>query len=138
MIAEERIKALPLWPSIPVIAPITAGRTNRNFLVTCGKQRYFARIGYDLPSHRISRAVEARCALFAAQNGVAPAVHYADNGILVTDYVQGRTLKVDDTTSAAMMDRVAKHLAVLHALRMPEDTSSLPSVMSAIRFRYGP
>lgn len=121
MIAEERIKALPLWPTIPVIAPITAGRTNRNFLVTCGKQRYFARIGYDLPYHRINRAVEARCALFAAQNGVAPAVHYAENGILVTDYVQGRTLKIDDTNSSAIMDRVAKHLAVLHALRMPQD-----------------
>ncbi len=121
MIAEERIKALPLWPTTPVIAPIEAGRTNRNFLVTCGKQKYFARIGYDLPSHRIRRAVEARCALFAAQNGVAPAVHYAGNGILVTDYVQGRTLKIDDADSSAIMDRLAKHLAVLHALRMPED-----------------
>jgi thiamine kinase-like enzyme len=122
MIAEERIQTLPLWPSTPVIAPITAaGRTNRNFLVTCGKQKYFARLGYDLPAHRISRAVEARCALFASQNGVAPAVHYAENGILVTDYVAGRTLNIDDANSSAIMDRVAKHLAVMHALPMPED-----------------
>ncbi len=121
MIAEERIQVLPLWPTTPVIAPITAGRTNQNFLVTCGRQRYFARIGHDLPEHRICRAVEARCALFAAQNGVAPAVHYAEDGIIVTDYVEGRTLKIDDANSSAIMKRVAKHLARLHALRMPED-----------------
>lgn len=121
MISEERIQALPIWPTTPVIAPITAGRTNQNFLVTSGRQRYFARIGYDLSTHRISRAVEARCALFAAQNGVAPAVHYAENGILVTDYVEGRTLKIDDANSSAIMDRVAKHLAVLHALPLPEE-----------------
>ena len=122
MIAEERIKALPLWPTAPVIAPITvAGRTNQNFLVTCGKQRYFARIGYDIPAHRIRRTVEAHCAVFAAQNGVAPAVHYAENGIMVTDYVEGRTLEIDDANSSTILKRVAKHLAVLHALPMPED-----------------
>ncbi len=130
MTAEERIKALPLWPATPVIAPITAGRTNRNFLVTCGGHRYFARMGHELPSHRIRRAVEARCAMFAAQNGVAPAVHYAENGILVTDYVQGRTLEIDDAKSSALRDRLAAHLAVLHALPMPEDIPIFDAVDS--------
>lgn len=120
MNSEERIQTLPIWPTTPVITPITAGRTNQNFLVTCGQRRYFARIGYDLPRHRISRVVEARCALFAAQNGVAPYVHYAENGILITDYVDGRTLKIEDANSPTIMDRIAKHLAVLHNLPLPK------------------
>jgi thiamine kinase-like enzyme len=65
--------------------------------------------------------VEARCTLFAAKNGVAPTVHYAEKGILVTDYVQGRILKIDAANSSATMDRLAKNLAVLHALPMPKD-----------------
>jgi thiamine kinase-like enzyme len=59
--------------------------------------------------------------MFAAQNGVAPAVHYAENGILVTDYVPGRTLEIDDAGSPALRARLAAHLAVLHALPTPDD-----------------
>lgn len=121
MTVEERIRALPIWPTTPVISPIESGRTNQNFLVICGQRRYFARVGYDLLNHRISRAVEARCAQFAARYGVAPAVHYAENGILVTDFVEGRVLSVADAGSPAIMERLARQLATLHALPLPQD-----------------
>ncbi|MBW2633423.1 MAG: phosphotransferase [Deltaproteobacteria bacterium] len=123
MNAEKRIQLLSIWPTEPVIEPIAAGRTNRNFMVKCGEQKYFARLGHDLPSHRINRAIEARCALFAAQYDVAPAVQYAKNGIIVTDYIEGRTLKIDDANNPAMMEQVAKQLAILHTVPIPENIS---------------
>ena len=48
MSEEARIAALPLWQDRPVIEPVPAGRTNRNFVVRDREQRYFARAGAEV------------------------------------------------------------------------------------------
>ena len=112
---------MPLWPLPPTISPIKTGRTNQNFLVACGGRRYFARVGIDLPAHQISRAIEARCAKFAASNGLAPSVHFAKQGILVTDYIDGNVLSAASSNSNEILENIAKHLATLHALPLQEN-----------------
>ncbi|HWA50437.1 MAG TPA: hypothetical protein VG742_19370, partial [Dongiaceae bacterium] len=87
-----RIAALSLWRGRPEIEPVAAGRTNRNFTVLDGGRRYFARVGAEIPQHGISRAVEQRCAMLAAQAGIAPEVVYAGDGIMITALVPGETL----------------------------------------------
>ena len=49
MSEEARIAALPLWHGHPVIEPVAAGRTNRNFIVHDQGRRYFARVGAEIP-----------------------------------------------------------------------------------------
>lgn len=121
MSPEARIRALPIWSGEPVLEPVTTGRTNRNFIVRDGKVHRFARVGADLPHHGIRRAVEARCAALAAEHGIAPPVRHAAAGILVTDCVEGRTLRAADAASPATLERIGRLLRRLHEAAAPAD-----------------
>ncbi|CAA2139200.1 Thiamine kinase [Hyphomicrobium sp. ghe19] len=86
------LEALPLWSAPPRIAPITGGRTNRNFAVHDGERSYFARIGEDLPHHRIDRQIERHAVTLAAAAEITPPLVYARDGLLVTGFIDGTTL----------------------------------------------
>jgi len=134
MSEEARIAALPLWHGRPAIEPIAAGRTNRNFIVEDQGRRYFARIGADIPLHGISRAVERRCAMLAAEAGIAPSVVYAAGGIMVTAYVEGETLSI---ASARTPDRLTQIVAVLrrlHAIPLQGDLPGFCPVAASHRY----
>lgn len=114
MTPEDRLRALPIWPSPPTIRRLQAGRTNENFVVACGAQRFIGRLGLDLPHHGILRRNEARMATFAAEAGVGPPIRYAHDGILVADFIDGRPLEAGDLLSAATSRRTAELLRRLH------------------------
>lgn len=126
--AAARIRGLPIWPAPPDLAPCPGGRTNENFRVATGGRIYFARVGADLPHHGVTRANEARCCRLAAAAGIGPAVLHAEDGILVTDFVPGRTLvqgaPINDTTLA----RLAEALRRLHAAPAPADLAPFDPV----------
>lgn len=130
----DRIAALPLWQGRPEIEPVTAGRTNRNFIVLDGERRYFARVGAEIPQHGISRAAERRCATLAAQAGIAPDVIYAENGIMITVLVPGETLTLAGAQESAVMARIAALLCRLHAIPKQDDLPDFCPV--AVSQRY--
>lgn len=115
------LAGLACWPAAPTIAPCPGGRTNQNFRVTAGGRHYFARVGVDLPHHFVRRANEVRCARLAAAAGVAPEVVHAGDGILVTAFVDGRTLRHEDAIDDATLDLLADALARVHAHPAPSD-----------------
>lgn len=86
------LEALPLWSAPPRIVPIAGGRTNRNFAVHDGERSYFARIGEDLPHHRIDRQIERQAVTLAAAEEITPPLVYARDGLLVTGFIDGTTL----------------------------------------------
>lgn len=100
--AIERLQALPLLSKQPTIRPIEGGRTNENFRVETGGRTYFARVGVDLPHHGITRVNEIACHRCAAAAGIAPEVIHGADGIMVTEFIDGRTLvqgeSIDDDT----------------------------------------
>ena len=120
-LALARLGRLPIWPVAPTIEPIAGGRTNENFRVVAGGTSYFARVGVDLPHHGIRRVNEVLSNLLAANTGVAPAVIHAADGIMVTEFVEGRTLvqgePLDDTT----LLRLARMLRCLGEAVVPLD-----------------
>jgi thiamine kinase-like enzyme len=122
MTPHDRIRALPIWPSPPEILRLQAGRTNENFVVTCGRQRFFCRFGFDLPHHGITRRNEARMAMLAADRGVGPSVQYAQDGILVTDFVDGRPLDAGDLRNLETLGRTTDLLRRLHSKPAPDDS----------------
>ena len=87
---------LPCWGSRVSPAPLAGGLTNDNFLVEDGGERYVVRVGGDIAAHNIVRATEAAASRAAHAAGVAPGVRYADSNALVIDFVEGRTLTVED------------------------------------------
>lgn len=119
--ASERLGALSCWPGEPRIEPWPGGRTNQNFRVTAGGRAYFARVGVDLPHHFVRRVDEARCARLAAEAGVAPPVVHDGDGILITDFIEGRTLDHLESVSDDDLNLVADALRRVHAHPAPAD-----------------
>ena len=91
--AEERLRRLPNWPAAPTVTRLSVGRTNINYRVDAGGERFFARVAADLPHHGIVRSREALCASLAADLGVAPPVLHARDGVLVQRFMDGETLR---------------------------------------------
>ena len=53
---------LPCWSGPVTPEPLTGGITNVNFVVADGGQRYFVRIGEDIPIHGVLRFNELAAA----------------------------------------------------------------------------
>jgi len=90
--AERTVRALPCWRGAARIEPLKGGLSNVNFKVFDDSGAYVARIGRDLPFHHVSRAREAAASRWAAEIGLSPPVLYAEDGALVTAFIDGRTL----------------------------------------------
>lgn len=119
MTAEALLAALPIWQGEPVFTPVEEGRTNRNFIICDGHACYFGRVGIDLPHHGISRANERLCSELAAQAGVAPEICFADEGILVTRFIDGETLRSEMMHEPSIIREAARLLRRLHARAVP-------------------
>ena len=112
-IVEDRIANLPCWRARVTIEPLAGGMTNRNFLVhDPAAGRFVVRVGKDLPEHGVMRFNElaaARAAFFA---GISPEVVFASDGILVSRFVESRTLEPADirdlTRLPALIDLIRR------------------------------
>jgi thiamine kinase-like enzyme len=112
---EALLSNLPIWKSTPELRRIEEGRTNSNFLIRDGDDSFFGRVGSDLPHHGISRRNEVLCVRLAAERDVSPTVHYADDGVLITQFVVGETLSASAMHNAEMLRQTADVLRRLHA-----------------------
>lgn len=119
--AADRLRALPIWPAPPRILPCAGGRTNQNFRVEADGRVYFARVGVDLPHHFLTRENEARSYRLAADAGVAPRLVHTGDGILITDFIEGRTLRHDEPTEDGHLVLIADALRRMHAAPIPPD-----------------
>ena len=70
--------------------------TNRNYLVNDRAQRYVVRLGDDIPLHGIFRFNERAASRAAHAAGISPSVVYADQGVIVLQYIEGKTYEAAD------------------------------------------
>lgn len=107
-----------LWPGRrAVVAPLTGGITNRNFRVDVEGQTYVLRLpGQDTALLGIDRRAEHVAGLRAAEVGVGPEViRYVEaEGWLVTRFITGRPIPVEEVRLPGMIDRVAAALRRFH------------------------
>lgn len=90
--AQELIRALPCWRGAPQLAHLPGGLSNRNFRVRDDAGEFVARLGQDYPFHHVLRRREAAASLWAGEAGLAPGVHFAGQGALVTRFIAGATM----------------------------------------------
>ena len=134
MTVADRIRALPIWPSPPRLRRISAGRTNENFVVESDGRSFFARLGTDRPEHGISREQEASLARSAAELGIAPEVHFAEGGLLVTDFIDGEPLTAEmivGPTKALFMDEITNGLDSSTAFQIVKSLQQLAHITDA-------
>ncbi|MDF2995357.1 MAG: phosphotransferase [Xanthobacteraceae bacterium] len=94
--AAARVRSLALWRGPVEPVPLKGGITNTNFLVEDAGRRYAVRVGHDIPVHGILRFAELAASRAAHAAGVSPAVIHAEPGVMVLDFIDGRTFAADD------------------------------------------
>ena len=84
------------------------GITNINFVVEDAGRKFVVRIGGDIEVHGIVRRNELAASRAAHAAGVAPEVVHAEPGVLVLDFIEGRTFTPEDVRNpqnlAAIVD----------------------------------
>lgn len=104
--AQTRIHALPIWQGDISIAPLGGGRTNLNYTVTDDQNRYVVRFGEDLLEHQLLRFNELAASRAAHAAGLSPAVKHVENGLVVIDYIDSKTLDEPDVGTPEMLPRI--------------------------------
>ncbi len=112
---SAQIVALPCWSGAITVEPLIGGMTNRNCLVTDSSgARYVLRVGRDLTEHGVLRFNELAAARAAHAAGISPEVVYSREGLLVSRYVDGRTLEAADVREAGQLLRIVELLRDCH------------------------
>ena len=101
---QDRILALPIWHGKVLVSPLDGGITNRNFLVEDDARKVVVRIGDDVAVHQILRFNELAASKAANAAGISPAVIHHESGLLVIEFVEGRTLAAADFADNAVLD----------------------------------
>jgi thiamine kinase-like enzyme len=93
---DDKIHRLTCWNGTITISPLSGGLSNANYLVTDASGKHVVRFGRDYPFHHVFREREVMVARAAQAAGFAPAVEYAEAGVMVTAFVDGQTFSGED------------------------------------------
>jgi thiamine kinase-like enzyme len=111
---EDRIRRLDIWQGSISVEPLSGGITNWNYLVRDGSRKVAVRLGEDIPAHLISRSNELAASKAAYEAGISPAIVHHEPGILVTQYIEAKTLAPEDINDPAMISRILPVLRKCH------------------------
>jgi thiamine kinase-like enzyme len=118
--AEYRIRALPIWNGAISIEPLKGGLSNESFLVADANGKHVVRFGKDFPFHHVFRPREIMAARAAAAAGFAPAVEFAEPGVMVSAFLGAKTFGPEDVRQNRQ--RIARLARVFHE-EMPKYVS---------------
>lgn len=112
--AEQQIEQLDFWKGVVSLEPIDGGITNRNFVATDQGRKYFVRMGNDIPLHGVMRFNELQASRAAAKVGLSPAVLHQVPGILILDFIEGKTLAEEDIRQDSYLQQIVPMLHTCH------------------------
>ncbi|WP_237684071.1 phosphotransferase family protein [Pseudaminobacter soli (ex Zhang et al. 2022)] len=115
-----QIEALPIWSGPIEISPLMGGISNESWLVVDGAGGHVVRLGEDYPFHHVLRDRELMTAQAAEKASFAPAVEYAEPGVMVCRYLNARTYAEADVR--ANIQRIAAIVRAFHH-QMPHHVS---------------
>jgi thiamine kinase-like enzyme len=133
---DELVAAMQRVPELAgrelALTPLSGGITNRNYLVASpgAPDRYVIRLaGNDTHLLGISREVEHAATVAAAGVGVGPEVvaFIRPEGYLVTRFIEGRPLPIEEAHETATLARVADSLRRFH------DNAAIPGLFIPLR-----
>jgi thiamine kinase-like enzyme len=114
MAAIDVARSLPFWKGKVEPKPVKGGITNANFLVDDAGQRYFVRVGEDIPIHGVMRFNESAASRAAAACGLSPELLHQAPGALVFRFIEAKTLGAEDVRPRAMLERILPLLHTCH------------------------
>lgn len=111
---EHQIRELDFWKGGITLEPIEGGITNQNFVVTNHGQKFFVRMGNDIPLHGVMRFNELEASIAAAKVGLSPDVAYHAPGVLILNFIEGKTLTDTEIRQDAYLERILPMLHTCH------------------------
>ncbi len=116
---NKKVEALPFW-QLPILCePVEGGITNLNFRVEHGADRFFVRLGEDIPEHGVYRFNELAASRAAFACGISPEVVHAESGAMVLRFIEGKTLEAENLRDRSTMQKVVSLLKKCHQ-EMPQ------------------
>jgi thiamine kinase-like enzyme len=112
--AMQRAARLSCWSGDVEPRPLRGGITNQNFVVEDAGERYFVRIGDDIPVHGVMRFNELAASRAAAAAGVSPQVVHHEPGALVMAFIEGETFDEARVREPASLARIVSLLKRCH------------------------
>jgi thiamine kinase-like enzyme len=112
--STSRVAALAIWSQRVEPVPLAGGITNQNFTVEDRGRRYVVRVGNDILVHGVVRANELAASRAAHLAGLSPGVVHAEPGILVLDFIEGRTFTPEDVRNPANLERLVDMVRRCH------------------------
>jgi thiamine kinase-like enzyme len=109
---EDRIRKLPCWRGRVELEPLKGGISNTSFTVTDLEGRFVARCGGDIAVHHVFRDRERAASEAAFRAGLSPELVYAEPGLMVFRYIDGRTFSEADMR--ANVERIVPLLHLCH------------------------
>ena len=103
---RDRVAGLPLWIGAVEPRPLAGGISNKNFVVEDRGRRAVVRVGNDNLVHGVVRSNEVAASRAAHAAGLSPAVLYTEPGILVIEFIEGRTFTPGDVRDSANLERL--------------------------------
>jgi thiamine kinase-like enzyme len=135
---EEVIAQIPGWAGArTVTSTLGGGITNLNYRVDVEGESFVVRIpGKDCELLGIDRQREYACTKAASRSGVGPeVVHYLEaEGILVTSFIPGRAISMEEMGRPTTIRRVAESLRRYHSgPAFPGTFSALATILEYLR-----
>ena len=112
--ARAKIARLACWSGAVEPEPVTGGITNLNFVVDDRGERFFVRLGDDIPVHGVMRFNELAASRAAHAAGVSPEVVHAEPGALVLRFVEGTTYGEAEVRKAHAEGRIVPMIRRVH------------------------
>src|SRR5690606_28342080 len=109
---DSCIRTLPCWQGDITISPLHGGLSNENFLVVDDAGKHVVRFGNDFPFHHVYRERERMTARAAYEAGFAPALEFAQPGVMVSQFLGAKTYGPEDVR--ANIGRVAALMRGFH------------------------
>ena len=110
----KRVESLNCWEHTIHCEPLEGGITNRNFLVEHGNDKFFVRLGVDIPEHGVYRFNELAASKAAHKCGISPEVVYAETGAMVLRFINGKTLESENLRDISTLKKVVPLLKTCH------------------------
>ena len=104
--ARTRASRLTCWSGPVEPVPLKGGITNANFVVADRGERFFVRIGDDIPIHGVMRFAELAASRAAEAAGISPGIIHHEPGALVFRFIDATTLTPEAVRPRAMLERI--------------------------------
>ena len=115
----KRVESLNCWEHTISCEQLKGGIINRNFLVRHDNEKFFVRLGVDIPEHGVYRFNELAASRAAQKCGISPEVVYAETGAMVLRFINGKTLEPENLRNISTLKKVVPLLKTCHQ-QMPQ------------------